>query len=259
MRMALLLADLLGEIPWRVLDAAWDAWIGRQRGERKLARLVELGAVSVSEAADVLERRVRLTEAGRMAALGGRDHEQCWRRAWDGRWRIVLFDVAEKDRTRRIRLQRQLRKARFGYLQDSVWITPDSVEDLAAWIKGGGHDLSTLTFLEARPCVGATDAELVSGAWDFAMINHRYGEHAEVLRAAPGPQASARQRCEWFRREERAWQHAQEVDPLLPEVLLPAGYRGRRAWAVRRERLIEILGQGWARPMQSRGLTERTV
>lgn len=244
MRMAMLLVDLLGEVPWRLLDAAWDAWLGRQRGERKLARLEALGAVTVSEAADGLERRVQLTEVGRLAALGGRDPDRCWGRAWDGRWRIVLFDVAEKDRTRRIRLQRQLRKARFGYLQDSVWITPDSVEDLADWMKASGHDLATLTFLEARPCVGATDAELVSGAWDFAMINHRYAEHAEVLRTAPSPQSAARQRCEWFRREGRAWQRAQEVDPFLPEVLLPAGYRGRRAWAARRDRLREILGQG---------------
>ena len=244
MQMALLLADLLGEIPWRLLDAAWDAWLGHRRGERKLARLEELGALIVASATDGLERRVRLTEAGRLGALGGRDPEHCWRRPWDGQWRVVLFDVAEKDRTQRIRLQRQLRKAHFGYLQDSVWITPDAIDELGARVCAGGNDLATLSFLEARPCAGSTDAELVAGAWDFTAINHRYAEHAKMLRAAPSPRASARQQCEWFRREWRAWQRALDGDPLLPKVLLPAGYRGRKAWDTRRERLGRIIAAG---------------
>jgi phenylacetic acid degradation operon negative regulatory protein len=241
MRMALFMADLLGEIPWRVLDSAWDAWTGEQRRERKLARLQELGVVAVDAAADHLERVVRLTDAGRSAALGGIDFEARWRRAWDGRWRIVLFDVAEKDRSRRIRLQRQLRRARFGYLQDSVWISPDPIDDIAAAVRSVGQGLATLSFLEARPCVGSSDAVLVAGAWDFTLINHRYAEHAEFLRTAPGPKVTARQRGEWLRRECQAWQHAIDVDPLLPEVLLPAGYRGRKAWDARREALIKLL------------------
>lgn len=241
MQVALLLADLIGEIPLRVLDAAWDAWIAPSRGERKLAHLEKMGALAAGKADDAADRIVRLTEAGRLAAHGGRDPEQCWRRAWDGRWRMVLFDVAERHRSKRIRLQRQLRRAHFGYLQDSVWITPDSLDVLEAWMREGGSDLACLSFLEARPCVGSTDSDLVTGAWDFASINQGYAQHGDLLRNLPSPQASARIKREWLRVEWRAWQRALQQDPLLPESLLPTGYRGRRAWETRRDRLRKLL------------------
>jgi len=241
MQVALALADLVGEIPLRLLDAAWDAWISPGRGQRRLARLEAAGALAAGKADDAANRIVRLTESGRLAAHGGRDPEKCWRRAWDGRWRIVLFDVAERHRSKRIRLTRQLRRAHFGYLQDSAWITPDPIDVVETWMRDGGNDLASLSFLEARPCVGSTDSDLVAGAWDFSAINHGYVQHGELLRSPPSPQASLRTKREWFQAECRTWQRALQPDPLLPESLLPSGYRGRRAWETRRERLRKLL------------------
>src|SRR6266513_1066496 len=39
------------------------------------------------------DRLYRLTAQGRLHALGGRDPQEQWARPWDGRWRLVLFDV----------------------------------------------------------------------------------------------------------------------------------------------------------------------
>ena len=50
-----------------------------------------------------------------------------WNRTWDGKWRLILFDVPLGRDTQRNRLRRYLRNKGFGYLQNSVWITPDSL------------------------------------------------------------------------------------------------------------------------------------
>ena len=45
--------------------------------------------------------------------------------------------------------------------------------------------MESLILLEARPCAGESDAEIVAGAWDFERIN-RYARHLKVLAERPG-------------------------------------------------------------------------
>lgn len=45
-------------------------------------------------------------------------------RRWDGKWRIVLFDIPEKDRTFRDILREHLKALEFFKLQQSVFISP---------------------------------------------------------------------------------------------------------------------------------------
>lgn len=58
------------------------------------------------------------------------DPQSNWDAAWDGQWRVLLYDVPERRRKDRIRLYRVLRHFNLGFLQRSVWIWP--------------HDLTTI-------------------------------------------------------------------------------------------------------------------
>lgn len=53
---------------------------------------------------------------------------------WDGKWRIVIFDIPEEKRKLRNLFRRRLITLGFRFLQESVWISPyniaDKVEDL---------------------------------------------------------------------------------------------------------------------------------
>ena len=100
------------------------------------------------------DRMYRLTWQGRLHALGGRDPQARWSRQWDGCWRLVLFDVPTAQNTHRGRLRRYLRAKGFGYLQKSVWITPDSLEEERQIVGGGKINVESLILLEARPCAG---------------------------------------------------------------------------------------------------------
>src|SRR3989344_1724073 len=54
---------------------------------------------------------------------------------WDGRWRVVIFDVWERRRNIRNKLRSMPEKAGFLRLQDSVWIYPYDCEELVAFLR----------------------------------------------------------------------------------------------------------------------------
>ncbi len=222
------------------LREVWERWLGPQRFSRKLQQLEKAGLIERRPGSSGLERVIRLTEAGHLAASGGVDPVARWRRPWDGRWRMVLFDVPEKHRRARLRMQEQLRRLRFGYLQDSVWITPDPAETLRTAVRGIAADAATISLIEAQPCSGESDPDFVAGAWDFARINRCYDDYLKILRALPA-NGSERVRKNWIQTEWRAWSRAAQADPFLPESLLPRGYRGRDAWKARKS-VLQFLG-----------------
>jgi DNA-binding transcriptional regulator PaaX len=87
------------------------------RNGKRFARLTQKG-----------EKRLRLYDDH--GVLGGK----IWKR-WDGRWRIVVYDIPEKRKSARKLLLSTLRRHGFYKLQASVWVHPYDCEDLVALIK----------------------------------------------------------------------------------------------------------------------------
>lgn len=63
---------------------------------------------------------------------------------WDGRWRILIFDIPEKRRWLRDRIRDTLQAIGFKRLQRSVWVYPFDCEDFITLLKADfkiGKDL----------------------------------------------------------------------------------------------------------------------
>lgn len=101
--------------------------------------------------------------------------------------------------------------------------------------------MESLILLEARPCAGESDAEIVAGAWNFDQINRCYSRHLKVLEERPDEllenETVAKAFLRWSNAEREAWIEAVTSDPLLPNKILPKDYLGKRAW----QRRIEVL------------------
>lgn len=54
---------------------------------------------------------------------------------WDGKWRVLIFDIPNYRRGLRAKLRRSLQCAGFKLLQGSVWIYPYNCEDYVALLK----------------------------------------------------------------------------------------------------------------------------
>jgi phenylacetic acid degradation operon negative regulatory protein len=225
--------EVLTRPTFRNLTGSFEEWLYRNGLLRQLQRLEKQRFVERLRDPRG-DRLVRLTEVGRHRALGGRDPEICWERRWDGRWRLGIFDVPVARNSTRNRIRRSLRSRGFGYLQDSVWITPDPIDDVTTLLTGGNVDVESLIMMEARPCAGESNAQIVAGAWDFVQINEQYAKYQLVLSRRPKSRidsiVAARRFSRWLREEHESWTDALSWDPLLPEPLLPRDYAGRRAW-----------------------------
>lgn len=236
---------------FRNLTDSFESWVYRNGFNRQLAELERRKLVESSLAPargrEASDRVLRLTEAGRLHVLGGRDPEAAWRRSWDGRWRLVLFDLPALEGTKRNQLREFLRSCGFGWLQKSVWISPHPLKEQSVLLDEARINVESLIFLEARPSAGETDEEIVSGAWDFEEINRLYSNYRTVLEAFPGKlmldKSGAQELRRWAATERIAWLEAISADPLLPRRLLPQGYRGREAWRLRIKTLRAAAGQ----------------
>lgn len=236
--------DMFSRPTFRNLTDSFESWAYRNGFWRQLQRL-ERRQLIESLCGHSGDRLHRLTETGCLSALGGRNPEKQWNRRWDGRWRLVLFDVPVTRNWTRNKLRGYLQNRGFGFLQHSVWITPDPAEQERALLADGPVDVESLILLEARPCAGESDAQIVAGSWDFAEINTRYAAYQQVLARRPhgyiSTKAEAAALHRWMCEERAAWMEAMKRDPLLPACLLPRSYSGRKAW---RNRLKTMSGVG---------------
>ncbi|MBC7836341.1 CRISPR-associated endonuclease Cas2 [Acetobacteraceae bacterium] len=81
---------------------------------------------------------LKLTEKGnRLAeALEARESTHLGKpKRWDGKWRIVIFDVWERRRGVRDQLRTMLKKAGFVKIQNSVWAYPYDCEELFTFLR----------------------------------------------------------------------------------------------------------------------------
>jgi phenylacetic acid degradation operon negative regulatory protein len=227
------------------LTESYEGWAYRNGLIPRVSRLQQQKLLE-RDAGSPDERLYRLTEKGRLHVLGGRDPDEHWSRPWDGRWRIVLYDVPTKHNTRRTRLRRRLRAQGFGYLQNSVWITPDPMEEEKQILGRGKINVETLILLEANPCGGESDAQIVTGAWDFERINRGYTRPLKVIEEQPKGalrnERALKAMVRWRTAERAAWLEAVTNDPLLPARILPSDYLGQRAWQ-RRKQALKKAGQ----------------
>lgn len=233
-------ADMLAQPTFCNLTESYESWAYRNGALRQAAKL-EKQQLLERDVRSPDDRLFRLTAKGRVHVLGGRDPEQRWARAWDGEWRMVLFDFPTGQNAQRERLRRYLRASGFGYLQNSVWIKPDPLTEERQILGGGRVNVESLLLLEARPCAGESDAEIVGGAWDFMAINRRYARHLKVLKERPAAAVhndrDAKTLLRWGSAEREAWLDAVTHDPLLPTRILPSDYLGQQAW----RRRVEVL------------------
>ncbi len=85
------------------------------------------------------KRIVKLTNKGQLEALFRRSKLPHIHQRWDGRWRVVIFDIPEQASLVRDRLRKLLKDYGFKALQASVYISPVGLNpDAVTYLKKSG-------------------------------------------------------------------------------------------------------------------------
>jgi phenylacetic acid degradation operon negative regulatory protein len=102
--------------------------------KRTLKRLDEQKLITITE--DGKFTKIELRDKGRKKILTYDIEElKLKRQKWDGWWRVVIFDIPEKNRDARDFLRAKLREVGFYKLQKSVLVTPWDCKDIVDFVK----------------------------------------------------------------------------------------------------------------------------
>ena len=118
-------------------------------GERPIKDLDDYFPSVVRRTADRLERRglvkieknetgwvVKIADKGKTQILKYRlDELKSKSGKWDGKWRLVFFDVAESNKRKRDLLRRYLTKLGMKRMQESVFVSPYDVADEIKYLR----------------------------------------------------------------------------------------------------------------------------
>ena len=220
------------------------AWIDESKSRREhLRRLRKRGLVEA--VAGKSGWVPRLTELGRLIVAGGRDPEAAWQRRWDGKWRLLTFDLPSREGVARARFRRWMCGNHFGRLQGSVWVTPDPVEELGEVVAGHGFAPTTVMLFEGGLAGKWKPREVAGLAWDFASIDSGYQDYMRFATRALDQLRSKTPSLAQIRKvlgeDRQRWWQAVREDPLLPKPIHPADYAGIKAWKLR-GKLLKKLG-----------------
>ncbi len=96
------------------------------------ARLVERGLLSYNQ-----KGMLRLTPKGeaKLRQLEAKEFNLKKPKKWDGKWRILSFDIKEKRRGTRDKLRLTINAIGFKKLHQSAWVYPHPCEDLITLLK----------------------------------------------------------------------------------------------------------------------------
>jgi len=220
------------------LSTSFEAWTYNKSLRQTIHRLEEQEFLETH--GQSLDQVIGLTEKGRRIFAVEHNPETAWAREWDGKWRMVLFDIPESKNTLRQKLRKILKENQFGRLQQSVWISPRPMDSINDLVRKATPGLASLSLMECQPHRGQSNAELVNATWDYPGINAGYDTYIQHL-SQYWVNRIPKNVDRFIAEEKRLWENALKHDPLLPKQLVPSGYLGKKAWRLRKRRMPKIM------------------
>lgn len=163
---------------------------------------------------------IRLTSSGKEKWTREFPLATLSQRPWDGRWRIVSFDIPEKLKGRRESLRNKIERFGMGQLQESLYITPfDFGSDLREFIESHGLSDYVVVF-EARNTFGEEARSLAWRVWRLEQLEEKYHDLLQLVY-----QKDLRDKDEKSDLQTK-YEEVLLDDPLLPKELLPDDWIG---------------------------------
>ena len=98
---------------------------------------------------------------------------------WDGKWRLIIYDIPEKRKGEREYLRRLLQLLGFGKIQASAWASPYDYSNLIYELCKKRNLLDYICLYEGKFFAGKEIDVLAKKAWDLKNIKGSYQEIVE--------------------------------------------------------------------------------
>ena len=118
--------DLIHHSGRYAYSSGWDKPLNKSSLAQALKRLREKGFIEKIDNKNEAEIVFKLTQIGNDYLLTGKSEDEI---EWDGKWRIVVFDIPEKRRVIRDILRSRLKMWGFSLWQQSVWASKKNLTE----------------------------------------------------------------------------------------------------------------------------------
>lgn len=248
------LLDAAEEIkdPLRIMSSSYKSmygWIPKQYQKHNFYQLISRSFKT--QLIEKVERDgevyIRITSNGRKLIQRDFPMLLLQNKKWDGKWRIVMFDVDEANKKLRERLRSKLKELGFGMLQKSVFISPhDIVKDFLEFAESSGIK-DYLYILETHKLIVGDEKEFANKIWKLQELNEKYkeimdeiGEIKNRYMISNGDRIGKsyikeEKYISAVRRVKNKWLTIVVDDPFLPKTFLPKPWYGEIARKLVRE------------------------
>lgn len=187
--------------------------------------------ISAEEQNKTNENNYRLTEKGFYILCLEFPFFRFLKDAWDGKWRIISYEIPEKKREIRDRLRRQMQGWGLGPWHRSFWLTPHPViENLRQLIEGKEEEKYFQAF-ESYHVFGDREV-LIEKVWGKSQLDKSY---RELFKKWHTVLSSQDEKTEKFKKVINEYIDLLKIDPGLPKELLGEKWIGFEGWNIFKE------------------------
>lgn len=198
-----------------------------QKTKGTLSALIKDQAIEKNET----ENSYRLTDNGFNELCLSFPFFRFLKENWDGKWRIISYEIPEEKRTIRDRLRREMQGWGLGPWHRSFWLTPHPVLPALNKLISQKEEEKYFQAFEANHSLGDKNI-LIEKVWEKSKLDKNYRElfkkWHEIL-------SSNEEKLDKFRKIINEYLNILRQDPGLPKELIGEMWIGFEGWNIYKE------------------------
>jgi len=151
--------------------------------------------------------------------------------SWDGKWRILSYEIPEKKRELRDKLRREVAGWGLGPWHRSFWLTPHPITDNLKELISQKEEEQYVQAFEADHVFGNRDI-LIEKVWNKADLDRKY---RELFKKWHSLLSTEEEKTEKFRKVISEYVNILKIDPGLPVELVGQTWIGYEAFNIYKE------------------------
>lgn len=184
------------------------------------------------------ESRYRLTEKGFKELCFEFPFFRFLKETWDGRWRVISYEIPESKREIRDRLRREMQGWGLGPWHRSFWLTPHPVIEKLRDLVSQKEEEKYVQAFEADHAFGNRDI-LIEKVWKKAELDQKY---RQLFRKWHDVLSAEGDKIEKFKSIIESYLLLLREDPGLPKELIGESWIGFEGWNIFKEIKGILLG-----------------
>jgi phenylacetic acid degradation operon negative regulatory protein len=150
---------------------------------------------------------------------------------WDGKWRIISYEIPEKKREIRDRLRREMQGWGLGPWHRSFWLTPHPIINVLKDLVSQKEEEKYIQAFEAMPVFGDREI-LIEKVWGKSNLEKNY---RELFKKWHDILSGSDEKIDKFKKIVSEYITILRLDPGLPKELVGESWIGFEGWNIFKE------------------------